>query len=299
MRSLNLGVILFFAAALAFTQPPPTAGSESRQDQIERRMSNLGILDKIVRDEAARDKERNAKSRLHRPILTKDLIREMEVNETLLNGFQLLLSAEGTGVVKLLNFQDCGKKRDSSGRAKCLQDNVNIREFANSFSFRESKRSVFARSDLSIFGGYLVTGRHSVQTLIVDLGDIPLEQIGLDTDGIGYLIDFVPGESEDTIDSEYDFISNGVTVVSYKDWGKNRRFNYGKLARLADETAYAVRAISYRPEGSEALPKDQDVIVAFRVVDVDKNSAATIVWKELRRTTGKVMMAAPDSTYEQ
>jgi hypothetical protein len=161
-------------------------------------------------------------------------------------------------------------------------------EYANGYSFRESKRAVFARSDVALGGDFFVAGRHSVQAIIVDLGDAAIGELKIDSPGVSYLNSIKPSSSEKKIDEEFSLYKNGLTIASFSN-GAEKKFSFGKISKIEIDRTYAMRSIAYRPQGAEALPKDRDVIVVLRVVKRDKDGATTLVWRELSRGTGLEM----------
>jgi len=285
---LVIGVCFLFVISAYARQVPQTTADRSQND-LERRMSNIGLSGAAASREAVQARRAKLFGRKYRAELTDRFKQRMAIDQSLSNKFEKDMAAGRTGLVKLISPLDCKKAETEGKLLKCLQENANILEFANGFSFRETKRSVFARSDVALGGEYFVTGRHSVQTIIVDLGDKPLDELTVDSQGISHLVSFKPSDQEKKVDEEFLLYKNGLTVASFAT-GKEQKFNFGKVSKIVPNTTYALRTVAYRPPGVEPLPKDKDVLVVFRVVKVDEKGDTTILWREESRTEGLVMI---------
>ena len=284
-------MFVLLAGQLCLAQGTPQTQADRQQDQLERRMTNLGFSDKLAREQAAAARRAKLIATPVQPKMTEEFAEEMETDPDLRAQYAGFLAASNTGIVKLISSGECKALKSEKKLRSCLQRNANIRGFANSFSFREGKRNVFARSDIALKDSYLITGRHSVQTMVVRLGSIRLDSITLDSGGLSYLRGFKPSKSAAKMDAEFDKLANGVTVATFTPDGKEIKFNYGKISMAEVGMTYAMRSIAYRPVASDPLPKDKDVIVVFRVVAHEKNKNVTIVWKVLTQKVGMEMIS--------
>ena len=292
MRRFIVAVsILCFSVAGVIAQGTPTSASEQRrhQDDFERRKTNMN-LSEIARRQAIADQRRKEWLALPtQPKMTDEFRASMEAPADLVKKNSDTLKAPSTGIVKLLSSSNC-RVLNSKGKIKdCLQRNANVRSFANAFSFREKKRAEVRKADLILKDGYFVTGRHSVQTILIALDKVDLADVSLETPGVGYLVSYRPPKAEKRMDSDYDMFKGGITLASFKT-GKEVRYSYGKISKVEKGKTYVMRSIAYRTSGTEALPKDQDVIFAFKVVEKNKDKDATIIWKELKRGVGMEMV---------
>ena len=281
--------ILCLSVSSVYTQMTPRPTQQDRnQSDLERRMSNMSLQELARRRAASEERRRELLAFPTQPKMTDEFRQSMEPDADDLRANGSVLNTPGTGIVKLLSSEDCKVLGDEGKLKKCLQRNANVRSFANAFSFRERKRAEVRKADLILKDGYFITGRHSVQTIMISLDDVTLEGVSLDSPGVGYLVSYKPEGNLKKMDADYELFKTGVTVASFAT-GKEVRYSYGKIAKVEEGKTYVVRSIAYRPEGNAPLDKDQDVIFAFRVVDRDKNKNATIVWKELKRGPGLEM----------
>lgn len=281
--------ILLGAICPAFGQGIPSRPStgEIVQDNLERRINDMRNLDVLSRRTAA--KERQAvKERYYLPELTDDLVRRRTVPQSVLVNYSKVLKQSNSGAVRLLFPPDCSRVTRISRLTKCYQENANIRGFANAYSFRENKRAVFARSDIALSEKYLFAGRHSVQTLLVSLGNADLAAIGRDSPEVSFLFAFRPAEDPKGMDAQFAELVNGLTIAAFDGDTETGRRTYSKMALVERGCTYALRSIAYRPEGEDPLPKDADVVVVFKLVE-RSGSGATIVWKEIARGEGVQM----------
>lgn len=294
-KRLASSVMLFIVTGLctlvAGAQTPPSQPTQSDiiRENLERRMNTMRNLDTLARKQAEVDQREELKTRYFRPELTDELRDKLEVDAKVKQAYGDLLSRPGAGALKLLPQKDCSRIERLSKATDCYQQNANIREFANAFSFRENRHTLFGKSDIGITGKYIVGGRHSVQTMIVDLGEIELDAVGADSAEIDFLLSFKPDGSAKGMDAQFDELKNGMTVASFENGVAGPTRNYSKVAKIDAGHVYAFRSIAYRGETTEPAPKDVDVVIVFKVVGQDGDGTTTIVWKELSRKPGMVM----------
>ncbi|PYS98882.1 MAG: hypothetical protein DMF65_09820 [Acidobacteria bacterium] len=100
---------------------------------------------------------------------------------------------------------------------------------------------------------------------LVNLGDMPLENVSLDTEAVRPLAGSLTDASE-----------KGARVQQRRaaeGFKEGERTYAGRLAAVAGNT-YALRSVNY--DGS-------DVLVAFRVVRADDDGSVVLLWKMLKR----------------
>ena len=106
--------------------------------------------------------------------------------------------------------------------------------------------------------------------LITSVGDIPLENVGLENPAASFLLTYQPPLAEEDAQAEYLRINSGIELGSYV-------FSRSALAQV--DNTYVLRTINYN---------DCDVITAVRVVGQDPDGSVTVLWKilkELPKTT--------------
>ena len=100
---------------------------------------------------------------------------------------------------------------------------------------------------------------------IVTLGNVPLEKVTLDHDGVKFLVEYDPPSAEPQARSEFRRAREG--------FGKNGHSYKSVVPAIANYT-YALRSINYRTS---------DVLVAFRVVRKEIDGSVVILWKKLKQ----------------
>ena len=99
---------------------------------------------------------------------------------------------------------------------------------------------------------------------LTDLGDVPLESIGLDHPSLRFLLAYTPPTMIADAREEQRRRAHGFEVegITFKD-----------SARAKLDTTYALRSVNYR---------ESDVLVALRVVREDSDGSLIIAWKMLK-----------------
>lgn len=295
---MNLKAAIFATLAFSFflvmsvrPQSPPRQPTQEdiMRDNLEQRMNNMRNLDALARKQAEADRASEPKARYYRPELTKELRERMQIAESHLSANIGFLDGQASGIVRLIEQADCSGIKKPSKAAECYQENANIREYANAFSFRERQRAVFGKSDLALAKGHLVGGRHSVQTIIVPLGNADFGGLAESSPEISYLFSFRPAGDAEGMDAQFEDLRMGMTVTNFANGGAAGKFTYSKSAKLRPGEVYALRAIAYRSPVNTPSEKDSDVVVVLKVLETGKDGGATILWRELSRKPGMVM----------
>ena len=134
------------------------------------------------------------------------------------------------------------------------------------YSFARLTHAYGYGSDLSLERGQFQVGFAGADYgFLTNLGDVPLERITLDTPETKLLATYIPADKEPQARMEYRRFGQGVDIdgVLVKS----------RLPMRANST-YLVRAINYG---------DSDLLVAFRVVEIDSDGSPLILWKRLKK----------------
>jgi len=299
IRARTIGLLTGCAAAAVLLAPlngqgtpRPNPPNEVREN-LEQRMNTMRNLDTLARREAEMANRENLRARIYRPVLSKSLQRRLEIPPELVSAHGELLASGEAGIVTLVAQAKCDKFKRISKLADCYQENANIREYANAFSFREMKRVIYGKSDIGVSGDFLVGGRHSVQTMIVALEQTTFADLSPDSEEISYLFNFRPFNTPEGMDQQYEDIRLGLSVANYSNGSIGSKLTYAKTAKIEKGKVYALRAIAYRSSQSSSTEKDHDVIVALKVLDIDDDGGATILWRVIERKPGQIMKEEP------
>jgi hypothetical protein len=190
------------------------------------------------------------------------------------------LKQPNTKLVRLFSDLGCSDKNVVRVDGPCL-DSIPLSSF---YSFRKKNYAEKKLSDIVLRDNtFFIEGLHS-NGIIIALGDISLESISVNSDGMKFLTDYQPAVKKEEILRKSEELSKGVSIGNYK---------YTNTSPVKENTTYALRIIAYRGsllqpfEGNyyDELGGDKriDIIGIFRVVRKDQEGGLTLLWKELRR----------------
>lgn len=214
---------------------------------------------------------------------TRQELNTIAPNAGLLKQFGAFLKQENTGLFKLVADSGCaGNVSVVSAKEKCLK--FTMPGAGNSYSFRVNNYRVKHLADLTFSGNsFQVTGvlTHGI---LVNLGDVPLESVTLQTAGVKFLTEFEP-----IVDAEKAEAINRQLVAGIKKDG----FLYSRGLSAIENTTYVLRSIAYNgkvmrsirgiPYNELDFDNRKDITIAFRVVRSDFDGSLTILWKELSK----------------
>ena len=133
-----------------------------------------------------------------------------------------------------------------------------------SFTYRTHQYS--DDTQLSLEQGHFLVGFSGASYgFLTNLGDVPLESVSLNTPAVNWAATYKRATYFGDARKEYRRFGQGVVVDGIT-------FN-GRLPMVPNST-YVLRAINYM---------NSDVLVAFRVVEVESDGTALILWKLLKR----------------
>ena len=179
--------------------------------------------------------------------LEKALLLPSEEDQAVYANF---LKQPDTGLIRLLPREEYDCKIISS-----------VRGGGSYYSFTE-RSNEYGYSDINLEQGNLKTGFAGANYgMLTMLGDVPLESVSLETTATNILAVHQPAASEPNARIEQRRWSNGTIVegATFKD-----------RLPLKANTTYLLRAVLY---------SSHDSLVAFRVVRIDSDGSATILWK--------------------
>jgi hypothetical protein len=166
--------------------------------------------------------------------------------------FAEFLKQPDTGLIRLL-------PRDRN------DNNLKIRGGGAYYSFVRKTHEYGYGSDIELQQKYFSVGFAGADYgFLLDLGDVPIEDASLETNGIKYLAEYVPSEKEKDARETHQKLGYGIEA-------DQQTYRSRVPAKVGD--TYIVRSISFG--GSDCL-------VAFKVVDEDFDGSMTIVWKMLK-----------------
>jgi hypothetical protein len=134
------------------------------------------------------------------------------------------------------------------------------------YSFTQLTHEYGSGSDLSLDQGQLKTGFAGADYgFMASLGDIPIETVNSETPGVTFFAAYKAPREEQLARKEYHRLSRGAEIEGLP---------VARNVPARSNTTYLLRSIDYGRS---------DVLVAFRVVGIDSDGSAVIVWKLLQK----------------
>jgi len=161
----------------------------------------------------------------------------------------------------LTNLRDVPSINSGTG-----QNRRHARDGGAYYSFDRLTHAYGYGSDLSLEQGLFNVGHAGADYgFLANLGDVPLESITLDTAQTKLFATYIPVRKESDAREEYRRFQQGVSID-------------GMLVKsrlpMRLHSTYLLRSINYG---------DSDLLVAFRVVELDAEGTPLILWKRLKR----------------
>jgi hypothetical protein len=205
--------------------------------------------------------------------------------------YQDFLRQPGTGLFRLFPDFDCEQGRLIRVGGDC----ENFIPGSSVYSFRQKDHQLFAALkfyDLKLSGAFLISREFLSQGILTEIGDIPLENVTPESDGVRFLIDLKPETQSTEAKKQFAQIARGLKSGSY---------SYSKSAVAQENMTYALRIVAYRLPAGFRYRKDltdlrmrglaqrwlhdkrEDLTVAFRIIRKEPGGDLTIIWRELKR----------------
>lgn len=287
---------LLFPIVLSFTlttfgqvsATPTPANNPSQQGRASPIIADSANFDRLRSIDMLIQKDRGATHPLLDPkkglyrIPGKAEVEVLVVADPLRVKYADFLRGRNRGIVKLSAESSCISVTDVVvASEKCLA--FKMPGAGAAYSFRTESYRLPRLADVILVDGVFLTGGVYQQVVMANIGDVPIEDVSLDTRGMKYLTDLVPVRDSDEYLRFDDRMTKGVEADG---------FLYRKGQPMKESTTFALRSIAYRGQYLRSIDGIQydelefderrDVIVAFRVVDRDANGNLTIVWQRLK-----------------
>lgn len=310
MKNLIACILFFGASQILYSQPvnaptnlagPGTIEQKNEQD-FENRKRAMDQLNQI----ATHGRVRNGKT--IKP-LTKEERKRFEdfvaPHAEDLEKYKNFLRQKETGIFRLFPDFDCETRYLVRSDGDC--ENFVPRSWGYSFE-QEQHSGIGKTHDIGLKDAFLVSDNFFTQSLLVSLGDVPLENLTTASGGINYLADFVPGTQRQTVKEQYDEITKGI---------RRGDFLYSNKLKAEENTTYALRLIAYKfkdkksfrfnyknlptPEESQLSSVNyksrKDDLIAFRIVRKSEDGSVTILWKRLQEKKSPVIIFEKDEKF--
>lgn len=222
----------------------------------------------------------NALQQLYRKP-TSDELKLIAPNPGDLQKYAAFLKQSNTGLIKLINDAGCSENsKIIVATAECLK--FKFPGAGSSYSFRTESYRLPRLADLTFTdNSFQATGIH-LHGIFVNIGDIPLEQVSLNTPSVKNLLKFEPSTEFRNAAKIDKVLSSGVVIDG---------FIYRRALYAKENTTFVLRSIAYRGKSYRAVKgitynelnfdKRRDVIVIFRIIRTHRDRSISILWKKL------------------
>lgn len=281
MRQINfvfLFILIFSGlAAGQNTNPDPDPTGEGRRAAVEhlRRDSSS----KMAQMENARPTLPQIKRWYGR--LTKEQKKLLSPTEEDFAQHSEFLKKSKTGLAKLFPNPKCHEIVVDAGDENCINA-FPIPGRGAFYSFRKKSHSEAFWWDIHFVENSFTVDFRKNSGLTVNLGNVPLESINLETAEIKSLKDFPLVSVPKARSNQQVSFSNEIEIKKYA---------VRALAR--ENTTYAIRTVIYKGIRHPRVPVSyglkvfyNDVITVFRVVKQNSDGSVILIWRELSERTG-------------
>lgn len=181
----------------------------------------------------------------------------LAVSETDRQGFATFLTQPQTGMIRLL------PRETYDGTAKRA---LAIRGGGAFYSFAHSTHEYGRGSDIALEQGELSVGFAGADYgLLLNLGDVPLDQVAGDHVATRALLDYTPPIKEADVRAEHRKLWQGIELSG---------FNFKSRLPAKVSNTYLLRSISI---------DTSDTLIAFRVVRKDTDGSLILLFKVLKK----------------
>jgi len=295
--------IFFLLSASVVAQivstPTPTPRPGSRQGSLNpvsadsanfERLRSLDMM--IPKDRAEKHPLLDPKKGIYRRP-GKDEIEPLNVSGPLLGKYDAFLKERDTGIVKLNGDSSCLSDVDVVvASAKCLVFKMPGAGVA--YSFRTESYRLPRLADVILLDGVFRTGGVYQQVVMANIGDVAIEKLGLDAEGLKYLVEMKPVRDSDHFQLFDKDITQGI---------ESNGFLYRKGHPVKEDSTFVLRSIAYRGKFLRTVDgiqydeldfdKRRDVIVGFRVIEKDMHGNITILWKKFQDVESPILKVVP------
>lgn len=305
MKKIIISLLLAgggFISVSAQPQPPvpqrtPSPAEESQRMIREQRelsarfdaLRNTGINNRKTNLSRA-SALRNIQNIYRKP--TREEFKLLAPHKEDLNKYARFLRQSNTGLLKLIADKGCAEHTNVVNVSEdCLK--YSMPGAGASYSFRTKSHRIRNLSDLTYADNTFHSSGILTHAILVNIGDIPLEQISMQTEGLKFVTDF------ETV-SEYEKAKE--VDLRFMRGVENNGFLYSRSADAGEHTTYVLRSVAYRGNyyrTSQGVVYDEfdfdarrDITVAFRIVRRD-NESVTIIWKELTNQKSPLIKRHP------
>lgn len=296
MKRFVLGfIVLAFSAAAVVGQvrgrPEPTPQTPlqqaiNRSAEISRRSKELNNVEKFpVKTNAERMVFMKATKPLYRKLTDEEKVLMAPSKEDSAK-YAAFLKQKNTGLIKLVIDRGCSTNpKIVAGSKECSQ--YSMPGSGSAYSFRMDRHRIHRLADINFKKNTLQAFGTLTHGILVDLGNTPLDQVDLNSDGMKYIVKLKAAKSMPDAGELANKLTKGIKKdgYSYASWLPVKAGNTYVLRSIAYRGVIPAKAggIAYNEiEEVYQFDKRKDIIIAFKAVRFAPNKEVTILWKELR-----------------
>jgi len=212
---------------------------------------------------------------------TKKELEAVAPNEELKTKYAEFLRQPNSGLIKLIKDKNCAENtKIVSADENCLK--YSMPGAGNSFSFRKERYRIARLADLTFTGDSFQGTGFLTHTLLVNIGDVALESVSLQTAGLQYINEFQP---------EPNYNKGKIIAEKLSEGIEKDNFIYRRGHLAVENSTFVLRSIAYGGKSFRAIQgitynefdfdDRRDITVAFRIVEKDADENVTILWKRL------------------
>lgn len=264
----------------------PAETAERMARERKEATDDATALQSKIRDASAPKKidpmvfEKNVKPLYRKP--TREELKAIAPSVEDSEKYAEFLRQSKTGLIKLAVDTGCAENTDIVvAKTECLR--YTMPGAGTAYSFRTESYRLQRLADIVYTNNNLQSASAMQQGILVNVGDVPLEKVDLQTAGLNFVVNFQPESDPNKVNEIEEKLNQGIV---------RDNFQYRLALPAKENTTYVLRSLAYdgvSPQTAGGVPyneleydKRQDILVAFRVVRRDSDSI-TLLWKELWR----------------
>lgn len=278
MRALRIFQILLFLGFLGSTLTVVAQRTRelTREESIRVELEERRRVDQQFERLRNLDPNNPRRAVLRKPVSmvkikpTRKDLEAVAVNAEDTAKFAAFLKQPRTGIFRLHDIAKC----EASEKIYDVDEPcpAHLVEKGSAYSFQEKDYAPKWLANISLEAATFRIWKFEALNFLTDLGNAPLENLNLTSDGVREMNEFSPSNDKQEVSTQRRVAAKGFQV------GK---FIYKTKCPLRENSTYALRSIAYPFEGGAG--KRLDIIVVFRVVRSHGDGSVSILWKELQR----------------
>ncbi len=212
---------------------------------------------------------------------SKEQKRQLQPKAEDIAEYSQFLAQSNTGIFRLLPDKGC---EDNALILKADEDCLKAIPDSSFYSFRETEHTHEAVADIRLKNGFLITDGVLAHGIMVNLGDVSLENVLVSDANLIYLRNYQPKELSRDALKQRNELQGGVKLGKYE---------YRSIHSAQANSSYVLRVIAYKGSifrsfrgfNYDLLEGDKriDLMVAFRIIRKESDGSVTLIWKELER----------------